>query len=254
MSEYKVGEVTRLSNVSARLLHHYDEIGLLVPSARTDAGYRLYSADDLERLRQILFYRELDFGLDEIGEILADPNAGTDEHLRRQHRLLRARLARTKVLLNAIEHEMEARKMGISLTPEEQLEVFGTDKFGELHKEAEERFGHTDTWKESQRRAATYTKDDWIAIKREADEGIAGFAEALKAGEPATGQRAIDLAEAHRQYISKWFYECDLERHRNLAELYVSDPRYISTYDTIAPGLAHYVRDAILANAERTHA
>ncbi len=251
MSEYQVGEVARMSSVSVRTLHHYDEIGLLVPSGRTEAGYRLYSAADLGRLRRILFYRELDFGLDQISEILADPQTAADEHLRRQHRLLRDRLARTQVLITALEQEMEARKMGISLTPEDQLEIFGTDKLGEYSKEAHERWGETDAYKESQRRTAAYTKQDWIEIKREADENIAGFVEAIKSGEPATGTVAMDLAEAHRRHISKWFYECSPEFHRGLAEMYISDPRFTKTYDELAPGMSHYVHDAIFANAER---
>ena len=251
MTEYLVGDVARLSHVSVRTLHHYDAIGLLTPSARSPAGYRQYSGTDLQRLQQILFYRELGFALEEIAEILADPAAGTDDHLRRQHRLLRERRARDAALLGAIEREMEARKMGISLTPEEQFEIFGTDKLAEYAEEAEQRWGDTEAWKQSQRRTAAYTKEDWIAIKAEADASIAGFAEAIRAGEPANGTVAMDLAEAHRQHISRWFYDCDYEMHRGLAELYVSDPRYIAEYDKIEPGFSGYVHDAMLANADR---
>jgi MerR family transcriptional regulator, thiopeptide resistance regulator len=129
VNEYTVGAVARLSHVSVRTLHHYDEVGLLPPSGRSEAGYRLYSDDDLARLARILFYRELEFGLEEIARILADPDAGADDHLRRQHRLLRERQAHIQALLRAIETEMEARKMGMSLTPEEQFEVFGTDSW-----------------------------------------------------------------------------------------------------------------------------
>jgi len=254
VTEYLVGEVARLSHVSVRTLHHYDSIGLLAPGARSPAGYRRYSAADLRRLRQILFYRELGFALEEIAEILADPAAGTDDHLRRQHRLLRERRARDAALLGAIETEMEARKMGISLTPEEQFEIFGTDKLEEYAEEARERWGDTEAWQQSQRRSAAYTKDDWIAIKAEADASIAGFSGAMRAGEPATGTVAMDLAEAHRQHISRWFYDCSYELHRGLADLYVSDPRYTAEYDKIEPGFSAYVREAMLANADRAQA
>jgi DNA-binding transcriptional MerR regulator len=114
MKEYTVGEVAGLSHVSVRTLHHYDDIGLLTPSGRSAAGYRLYSGADLRRLQQVLLYRELDFGLDEIAQILADPDAAAGDHLRRQHRMLRQRQARDRALLCAIEKEMEARQMGIS--------------------------------------------------------------------------------------------------------------------------------------------
>jgi len=78
-----------------------------------------------------------------------------------------------------------------------------------------------------------------------------GFADALRAGEPATGTVAMDLAEAHRRHISRWFYDCDYAAHRGLADIYTADDRYIATYDEIEPGLALYVRDAMYANANR---
>ena len=233
MDGYTVGEVARLARISVRTLHHYDGIGLLTPSARSAGGYRLYSDADLHRLRRVLFYRELDFGLDQIAEIHADAATGTDDHLRRQHRLLRERRARDEALLRAIEKEMEARVMGISLTPEEQFEIFGTDKLGEYAEEAGQRWGDTGAWKESQRRSAAYTKDDWIAIKAEADASIIGFAEAI------------------RQHLSRWFYDCDYEMHHGLADLYVSDPRFTAAYDDIEPGFSQYVHDAIYANYAR---
>lgn len=251
MDEFTVGEVARISHVSVRTLHHYDGIGLLTPSGRSAAGYRLYSEEDLRRLQQILFYRELEFGLDGIARILADPATGTDEHLRRQHLLVRERQAHDQALLAALEKEMEARRMGISLTPEEQFEIFGTTRLDEYGDEAEQRWGETDAWKESQRRTARYTKEDWIAIKSEADASIAGFAAALEAGEPPDGAAAMDLAEEHRAHLVRWFFDCSHEMQRGIADLYISDPRYTETYDQIAPGLSQYVRDAVHANADR---
>jgi DNA-binding transcriptional MerR regulator len=256
MDGYTVGEVARRSGVSVRTLHHYDAIGLLVPAGRSAAGYRLYSEGDLERLRHVLFYRELGFGLDQIGEILADPEARTDDHLRRQHRLLRQRQARTGVLLGAVEHEIEARRLGIVLTPAEQLEIFGTAAFAEHVGEAHERWSDSDAeasgaWR---RRTAAYSKEDWVAIKAEADESIRRFAEALRAGEPATGEVAMGLAEEHRAHLSRWFFACDHNRHREVAAGYVADPGAAATWDEVAPGFARYVHDAIVANAERAGA
>lgn len=251
VNDYTVGEVARLSSVSVRTLHHYDEIGLLRPSRRSEAGYRLYGAEDLARLRQILGYRALELPLERIGQILADPDADVDEHLRRQHRLLRQRRERDAALLSAIEREMEARQMGIALTPEEQLEVFGTDRFAAHQTEAEQRWGDMDAWKESQRRAAAYTKEDWLKIRAEADDTIASFAAALRTGRPPTSDVAMHLAEEHREHIARWFYPCDHAQHRAIAALYVSDPRFMKTWDEVAPGFSRYVHDAIVANAER---
>jgi len=87
---YSIGDVATLAHVSVRTLHHYDEIGLLAPSTRTSAGHRRYTPADLERLRQILVYRQLDFGLDQIAAMVRDPDTDIDAHLRNQHRMLRA--------------------------------------------------------------------------------------------------------------------------------------------------------------------
>jgi MerR family transcriptional regulator, thiopeptide resistance regulator len=249
--EYSIGEVAALAHVSVRTLHHYDQLGLLRPTGRTAAGHRRYSTADLRRLRDIVFYRELDFALDEIATMLDDPGASTDTHLRNQHRMLRERIDRSHLLLRAIERHMEARKMGISLTPEEQFEVFGTDKVGgEWADEARDRWGDSDAYRESQRRTTSYTKDDWARLKREADDGLRAFRDAMVAGRPADGPEARELAEQHRQFLNRWFYDCDYDMHRGLAESYVADERFRKTYDDLAPGLARYVHDAIVANAD----
>ncbi|PIM65711.1 MerR family transcriptional regulator, partial [Streptomyces sp. JV178] len=134
---HTVGQVSGFAGITVRTLHHYDEIGLLVPSERTHAGHRRYSDADLDRLQQILFYRELGFPLDEVAALPDDPETDPRAHLRRQHELLTARIEKLQKMAAAVEHAMEARKMGINLTPEERFEVFG-DKDPEQHaKEAE---------------------------------------------------------------------------------------------------------------------
>ncbi|HEU5007594.1 MAG TPA: MerR family transcriptional regulator [Jatrophihabitantaceae bacterium] len=247
---YSIGDVAALAHVSVRTLHHYDEIGLLSPSDRTAAGHRRYSTSDLDRLHQILVYRQLDFGLDAIAAMLADPGTGTDAHLRNQHAMLRNRMDRDRRLLAALENEMEARAMGMSLTPEEQFELFGTDKVGgEWHEEAEQRWGDTDAWRESQRRTAAYSKQDWEQLKAESDAGLRAYADAMASGVPADGSQAMELAEQNRLFICRWFYDCSHDMHRSLAAMYVGDERFRATYDAVAPGLAAYVHDAVIANA-----
>ena len=250
--EYTVGAVARLAGVSVRSLHHYHQIGLLSPSGRSAAGYRIYSLGDLKRLQQILFYRALGFPLSDIAEILADPGQDAHAHLRRQHRLLREQITRRQDMLAAIEKELEAAEMGIALTPEEQLEIFGTTKVtGEWAEEAERRWGDTEAWAQSQRRAAAYTRQDWLDIKAEAFAINQEYAAAMAAGIPADDPRATDLAERHRQHISRWFYDCTYDMHRGLAEMYLADERFGRNYDDMVPGLARYVHDAMLANASR---
>src|SRR5919112_3261740 len=122
---YTVGKVADLSGVTIRTLHYYDEIGLLSPGGRSDAGYRVYEDSDLERLQRILFYRELGFALKEISTIIDDPSTDAMGHLRRQRGLLVARIERLSAMVDAIDFEMEANTMDIRLTPEERFEVFG---------------------------------------------------------------------------------------------------------------------------------
>ncbi|MFD3307867.1 MerR family transcriptional regulator [Streptomyces sp. NPDC058694] len=251
---YSVGQVAGFAGVTVRTLHHYDEIGLLVPSERSHAGHRRYGDEDLDRLQQILFYRELGFPLDEVGALLDDPETDPRAHLRRQHELLTARIEKLQKMATAVEHAMEARTMGINLTPEEKFEVFG-DKDPEEHaEEAERRWGGTEAYAESQRRAARYTKDDWKRMQAEVASWGERYDSLMEAGEPATGERAMDMAEEHRQHIGQWFYDCSYEIHRGLGEMYVSDARFKEFYDSMRPGLAEHLRDAITANAARHEA
>jgi MerR family transcriptional regulator, thiopeptide resistance regulator len=248
---YSVGQVADLAGVTIRTLHHYDEIGLLSPSGRSVASYRIYEQSDLERLQQILFYRELGFTLEEIATIVDDPHTDAVGHLRRQRRLLTERIARLRAMVAAIDHEMEAKTMGIQLTPEEQFEVFGDFDPEDYAEEAEQRWGGTEAYRQSQRRVANYTKEDWLRIKAEELEVRADLAAAFAAGSGPDSEEAMAAAEAHRQHISRWFYECTYDIHRGLTDMYVNDERFRANYDTQTPGLAQFIRDAAHANANR---
>ena len=248
---HTVGSVARLAGVTVRTLHHYDESGLLKPSRRSDAGYRRYSEADLERLQQILFYRELGFGLDDIRTVMTDGGADASAHLARQHAMLLDRIGRLERMAAAVQKALEARTMGISLTAEERFEVFGDFDPDSHAAEAQERWGDSDTFRESKRRTARYTKADWQRMKEESAVPIDALLVAMRAGRPADSLEAMDGAEQHRQHISRWFYDCTPEIHVGLGEMYVADPRFSATYEDIAPGLATYLRDAIRANAAR---
>lgn len=246
-----VGAVARLAGVTVRTLHHYDAIGLLTPTGRSEAGYRRYSDADVERLQRILFYRELELGLDQIKDAMADDSADALDHLRRQHALLGERIVHLRRLSQAVERAMEAHQMGIRLTPEERLEVFGEFDPDQHAAEVEERWGDTDAYRASARRTARYTKDDWVRIKARTNTINDRFVEAMSAGLPADAPQAMDVAEAHRQSIDEAFYPCSYEMHRGLADMYLADPRFTANYESLAPGLAQYVHDAIVANAAR---
>jgi DNA-binding transcriptional MerR regulator len=251
---YSVGDVARLAGVSVRTLHHYDQIGLLPPSGRTASGYRRYAYADLERLQRILAYRELGFSLDEVAKILDDPALDPVEHLRRQHTRVAEKVQRLQQQLAAIEKAMEARQVGIRLDPEEMFEVFGDSDPNQYADEAEQRWGETDAYRESQRRVASYGKQDWLRIKAEGEQVQQRLIAAMQAGLAASSTEAMHAAEEHRQQISRWFYDCGYDIHRGLAEMYIADPRFTANYENAAPGLAQYLHDAILANADRADA
>lgn len=248
---YSVGQVADLAGVTIRTLHHYDEVGLLTPGGRSAAGYRVYEALDLERLQRILFYRELGFTLKEISTIVDDPRTDADGHLRRQRALLTERIERLRTMVEAIDYEMEARTMDIPLTPEERLEVFGEFRPEDYAEEVEQRWGETEAYRQSQRRVASYKKEDWQQLKAEEEEVRARLAAALAAGLAPDSEEAMDAVEAHRQHISRWFYECTHDIHLGLTEMYVNDERFRSNYDATAPGLARFIREAAHANARR---
>jgi MerR family transcriptional regulator, thiopeptide resistance regulator len=250
MTTWTVGQVADLFDVTVRTLHHYDEIGLLVPSERSRAGYRLYTDEDLTRLQQVVVYRRLELPLDEIATLL-DGGEDAADHLRRQRATVMTRLGELRELVSAIDRALEREMNDQPATPEDLKELFGDGFTDEYEQEAEDRWGETDAWKQSRSRTKRYTKADWEQVKQEADAVNAAFVAALQSGEPATSGAAMDAAEQHRRHIHDRFYDLDHAFHRGLADMYVADPRFTKTYEDIAPGLAAYVHDAIHANADR---
>ena len=246
MDANTVGAVAALTGVSVRTLHHYDHIGLVVPSVRTPAGYRGYTDADIERLHLVLVYRSVGMPLDEIRALLDDANADVLEHLRRQHELLLEQADRLQHTIKAVEELMNAHRSGIQLTAEEQVEIFGTTAFSEEYAaEAEERWGDTDAWKQSQQRVSQFSKHDWIAIKAEGDALLEALAQAKRGGVAPGTPEANELAARHRASIER-FYDCGDEMHRCLVEMYLADERFTRYYDDVEPGLAQFLHDIVV--------
>lgn len=254
MNELTVGAVAELAGVSVRTLHHYDELGLLEPSERSAAGYRLYSAADIQRLQRILCYRELGFDLATIGDVLADPATGDEDRLREQRRLLSERIERHQAMVAAIDRELGARKLGLTITAAERLAVFGSTRFEDNADRAEARWGGTELWRQQRERVARYTAEDWQTLREEQSGIHLRLLEAMRAGTPATDPAVLDLAEAQRKHIDRWQHDCPYDVHRELAAAYLANERIGRNYDDMAPGLSRYVHDAIVANCDRAAA
>ena len=259
--EWTVGEVARLAHVSVRTLHHYDEIGLLRPTARSVKGYRLYAPADLERLHQILLYRELDFTLEAIGNLLDGPPTDRRGMLKAQRELLLVRRRRTDAVIRAVDRALESMDKGTTMGTEEMFEGFeelgdAPDDVRAHHaahaRETHQQWGDTDAYKESMKRARGYAKKDWEAMKAEVAEAEARMARLLAGGADPEGFEAMDGAEDLRQQIIRWFYPCSREMHSGLADMYEADPRFAAHYEERAKGLSTFVARAIRANAKRS--
>lgn len=249
--DYTVGVAAEMTGVSVRTLHHYDQIGLVRPSSRSPAGYRLYTEADLGLLQRVLFYRELDLDLAEIADVVANPEITDEGHLRRQRELIEQRIARSRGMLAVIDRELAARRGGIGLTPEQRRKVWGGDHLLDHLGEAERRWGDQPSFAQRQQRTAGYDEQDWLRLRDELHAIHRDLVAAMHAGVPATDPAAMDLAERLRQHTDRWFHDCDHGKHRELAELYRTNQRSGRNYDDMAPGLSQYVHDAIMANADR---
>jgi DNA-binding transcriptional MerR regulator len=252
---YSVGQVSGFAGITVRTLHHYDTAGLLSPSGRSPAGYRLYSDADLARLQQILFYRELGFPLDEIAALIEDPRADALDPLRARHRHLTEQIGRLRRLVEVAEQAMEVQQTGVRLTPEERFEVFGEITFDLSYAtEAQLKWRHSEGHRRSMARAAAHSKEDWTQLMAEAAAWRQRLTAAFDAGEPADGERARDLAEEHRRHIGRWFTPCPTDMHRRIADDFATDPRAFALVvppTEQRPGLAPYLRGAVHANAGR---
>jgi len=243
-----VKDVARLTGVTVRTLHYYDQLGLLVPSERTEAGYRLFSDADLLRLQQILIHRELGCPLERIKRILDDPAFDRRRALLEQREKLVERAGRTDAMIRAVDAALEAIEGGSKM---DAREIFAGFDPAEHEDEARRRWGGTNAYQEASRRTAGYSKEDWRRIKAEDEALMKALAEQLRAGAAPDDPKVLELAEQHRRHIDRWYYPCSRARHTGLAELYVADPRFAAAFDRHAEGLALFVAEAIRANARR---
>jgi len=248
---WTVSEVAALAHVTVRTLHHYDEIGLLPPAERSEGGYRLYGGPELERLHQILLWKELGFELETIGRMLKEPALDRASALRAQRELLVREVRKAEALVRAVDRALESLEEGETMDAEAMFEGFGDLDHLETAQEAEERWGDTPAYRESMRRMKKYSKDDWERIEIEGDALEAEMAALLKAGADPAGDEAMDVAERARLHVDRWFYPCSHRMHVGLADMYESDPRFRAHYEERAEGLCDFFVAAIRANAER---
>jgi MerR family transcriptional regulator, thiopeptide resistance regulator len=248
---YQIKEVAHMAGVSVRTLHHYDEIGLLVPKLRTAGGYRLYDDSDLMRLQQILIGRELGLSLREIGCSLDDPQFDLRQALRAQREQLHERAQQTEAMLRAIDAalaHLNSISSGGTMDLSQLFDGFDPSKYAE---EAKQRWGNTEAYKESRRRASRYTPADWHKLKAEQTAIYESAAAAMRADRRPDEPDVMNIADQHRLLIDRWFYPCTTSMHCGLANLWEADSRFAQNIDKYGQGLTGFLAAAIRANAQR---
>lgn len=247
--EYTVKKIAELAGVTLRTLRYYDKIGLLVPSARTEAGYRLYSDEDVERLQQILFFRELDFPLSKIEEIVNNPAFDRKEALKMQADFLEKRAERYLRLSQLARDTLLKIEGGVKMENKDMFSGFDYDRMMEeqkqYEKEVKERWGNTDAYKESMAKTAKYTKEDWERINNVQMQNLKDLCDLYNAKVPHDDPRVQKVVDRARKFISDNFYHCSVEAMSCVGNMYIADERFTAYYERFAPGLAAYYNDAI---------
>lgn len=237
-------EFAKLTGVSVRTLHYYDEIGLLKPSSvDKQNGYRFYDENALLRMQEILFYRELEFPLKEIRMILSSPDYDKQRALKEQKHLLSLKKDRLERLILALDGAMKGEIV--------DMKVFDNSEFDkkrdEYAKEAKDKWGNTTAYKESVEKTAGYSANKWNEVNDGMDQIIAEFADCKKKGSTPDSGEAQTLAKKWQDYITDNYYTCTKEILAGLGQMYTLDERFYKNIDRHGEGTAQFMSDAIEA-------
>lgn len=242
MMRKSISEMAKMSGVSIRTLHYYDQINLLKPSEIvSETGYRYYNEDSMERLQQILFYRELDFPLKEIGEIMMASEYNKEDALLKQRELLVLKRERLDSLIKLL----NANLKGETTMSFKEFDMSEIDEVKKKYaKEVKEKWGNTKAYEQSEKKTSGYTKEDWRKVSDGMDELIKEFASHV--GEDPAGEEIQKLVGKWQQYITDTFYDCTNEILLGLGEMYVADERFKKNMDKFEIGTANLIRDGIV--------
>ncbi len=237
----QIKEFADFAGVSVRTLHYYDEIGLLKPAyVEEQTGYRYYDEGSLERMQEILFYRELDFPLKNICEILSSPSYDKQEALEKQRKLLVLKKERLERLIEAL----DSAKRG-----EYVMKAFDNKEYEETkkqyEKEVKERWSETDAYKEHQEKTKGYSKEKWQEANAGLEEIMEEFAHCKDSGVTADSKEAFALVQKLQNHITEQYYTCTKEILAGLGQMYVADERFRKNINKHGEGTAEFVCEAI---------
>lgn len=246
--EYTVQKLGQLAGISARTLRYYDEIGLLKPTRINSSGYRIYGATEVDRLQQILFYRELGVNLESIKEIMTSPTFDGTQALRdHRDKLLEKRL-QLDALINNVDKSIKQTERKISMTDKEKFEGFKQklvdDNEKKYGKEIRKKYGE-DTVNASNVKIKGMTEEEYAKIQKLEEQMFMNLKVAMETGNPA-GEQAQKAADLHKQWLCFYWDQYSKEAHEGLAEMYVSDERFTAYYNKVQSGATEFLRDVIV--------
>ncbi|MBC2003027.1 MerR family transcriptional regulator [Listeria booriae] len=246
--EYTVQKLAKLAGVSTRTLRYYDEIGILKPARINSSGYRIYGQNEVDRLQQILFYREMNVGLDKIKAILEQPDFDETEALKTHRTQLLDKRKQLDELIRNVEKSIAHSERRITMTDQEKFEGFkqkmideNEEKYGT---EIREKYGD-DKINKSNAKLKGMSEAEMERVNRLAETILVELVEAFETGDPA-GEKAQEVAAMHKEWLSTYWDTYSKEAHAGLAQMYVDDERFTAYYDKDQPGLAAFLRDAIV--------
>ncbi|GAA0291600.1 DNA-binding transcriptional MerR regulator [Gracilibacillus halotolerans] len=245
--EYTIKKLAQLSGVSTRTLRYYDEIGLLIPARINSSGYRIYGQKEVDTLQQILFYRELEFSLDSIKNLMNDPTYDEWEALISHHHHLIKKRDRLDSIIATVEQTILTKKRGIPMDDNKKFEGLKEKLIDENEKrygkEIREKYGE-DNIHASNAKLRGMSKEDYEAMTVLSEEILDLLEKAYATGNPESDLAQL-VAEKHKEWLMYSWSSYSKEQHAGLAEMYVADERFTAYYDQRVKGATRFLRDAI---------
>ena len=245
--EYTVQKLGKMAGVSTRTLRYYDEIGILKPARINSSGYRIYGQLEVDRLQQILFYRELGVSLESIKDIVTAPSFEGTKALKEHHEKLLEKREQIDKLIANVEKTIAATEGRSKMSNKEKFEGFKQkmldDNEKKYGKEVREKYGDDKVNKANQK-IKGMTEEQYAEVEKLGNDVISALKEAFATGDPSSylAQKAADL---HRQWLCYYWDAYSKEAHAGLAQMYVDDERFTAYYDKEQPGTAEFLRDAV---------
>lgn len=242
MKYYTIKQIADMAGITVRTLHHYDHVKLLCPDGKGANGYRIYTSTQLQKLRQILFFKELGFTLAQIKEILDSENFDRRKALQIHKELLLNKRQRLDELINNVDRNIKALEGGLEMNEEEMFSPFEDKKIREYTQQAREKYSNS-LVEQSIEKVSAYSKKEWEDIMEYGDSLMKEM-KGLMNMDPAD-KTVQNVISKHYQMINDNFYDCSIEIYSGLADLYISDERFTAFFEKYAQGLAKYMHDAI---------